>query len=81
MIDDQLTSDSDEWSSVREPMTQDQRVYLDTLAQQTGEPTPGDNLTKDEADLKIAELSKEAGVELDNDDDLEMGDDDRSQEV
>lgn len=53
----------DDWKSGDDPMTDAQRVYLDTLAGQAGEPTPSDDLTKAEASEEIDQLRDEADMD------------------
>lgn len=60
---DNTQTPDDQWPGGDSPMTDAQRVYLDALAVQTGEPTPSDKLTKAEANLKIDELQAEAGLD------------------
>jgi hypothetical protein len=50
-----LQKDPDDWKTGDEPATPAQRSYLETLAQDTGEPVDED-LTKAEASKKIDEL-------------------------
>jgi len=50
-----LQKDPDDWKTGDEPMTASQRSYLETLAQDTGEPVD-ENLTKAEASKRIDEL-------------------------
>lgn len=45
------------------PMTDDQRISLDILAGQTGEPTPANDLTRAEAEEQISALRHEAGLD------------------
>lgn len=74
--------DPEGWKTGDDPMTEAQRVYLENLANQTGEPTPDEQLSKAEASEKIGELRKEAGIDADDTDgDIEVGDDDRSDAV
>ena len=54
-----LQKDPDDWKTGDEPMTPAQRSYLDTLAQDTGEPVD-DDLTKAEASKKIDELREKS---------------------
>jgi hypothetical protein len=65
---DDVNNHPEEWKSGSEPMTDAQRIYLDTLSDQTGEPTPGEHLTKSEATRKIEELREEAGYDTSTDD-------------
>jgi hypothetical protein len=50
-----LQKDPDDWKTGDEPMTPAQRSYLETLAQDTGEPFD-EMLTKAEASKRIDEL-------------------------
>lgn len=68
MTDDDIPDRSDEGKSGHDPMTDDQRINLDTLSDQMGEPTPGEHLTRAEAAEKIAELREEAGYDTTTDD-------------
>lgn len=78
----ELGRDPQNWAAGDDPMTESQRVYLDNLANLTGEPTPDEQLTKSEAARKIDELRREAGIKPDDDEgDIEIGDDDRSHAV
>lgn len=61
--DDNLQRDPEDWKTGDDPMTDAQRVYMDTLASQTGEPTPDDHLTKAEAAEKIEDLRDKAGLD------------------
>jgi hypothetical protein len=54
-----LQKDPDDWKTGDEPMTPSQRSYLETLAQDTGEPVD-ENLTKADASKRIDELRKES---------------------
>lgn len=58
--DDTPVKDPEDWKSGDDPMTDAQRVYLDTLAGQAGEPTPGSDLSKAEANEKISALRQQA---------------------
>ncbi len=51
----------DEWVTGEEPMTGPQQSYLQTLAQQAGEPAPPDDLTKADASKLIDELQERSG--------------------
>lgn len=55
--------DPDDWVTGDEPMTGPQRSYLHTLAQQAGQDTPPDDLSKADASKLINELRGEAGVD------------------
>lgn len=73
---DDLQRDPRQWPSGREHMSEAQRIELEMLSNQTGEPTFDENLTKAEASEKIEELREEAGVDdADNDTDTVLGDD------
>lgn len=63
-----------------EPMTDAQRVELELLSRQTGEPAPGDGLTRAEASEQIETLRQLADEESDmgvkeDDTDTVIGDD------
>ena len=51
-----LQKDPDDWKTGDEPMTAAQRSYLETLAQDTGQDKPADDLTKAEASKLIDDL-------------------------
>lgn len=72
--EDDLQRDPKQWPSGNEPMTEAQRIELEMLSNQTGEPTPDERLTRAEASEKIEELRKEAGLEDDEDTDTVLGD-------
>ncbi|MFL5242196.1 MAG: DUF3072 domain-containing protein [Gemmataceae bacterium] len=57
--------DPDKWKTGDEPMTQAQRSYMDTLADEAGEPAEED-LTKAEASKRIDELREKTGRDSDN---------------
>lgn len=61
-------TDPDDWKSGDDPMTDAQRVYLETLARQAGEPAPDSDMTKAEASEKIDEYRQEADIEDHNPD-------------
>jgi hypothetical protein len=68
--------DPKQWKTGNEPMTDAQRVELEILSNQTGEPMPDEHLTKAEASEKIEELRQEAGIDdQDDDTDTVLGDD------
>lgn len=67
-VQQQPPEEPDSWTTASDPATDAQRAYLDTLAGQTGEPTPGDHLSKAEASKKIEELREEAGYDTSTDD-------------
>lgn len=54
--DPSAAKDPDDWTTGDEPMTGAQRSYLQTLAQQAGEPAPSDGLSKADASKRIDEL-------------------------
>ncbi|HEV7952171.1 MAG TPA: DUF3072 domain-containing protein [Candidatus Saccharimonadales bacterium] len=63
-----------------EPMTDAQRVELELLSRQTGEPTPDDGMTRAEASEKIETLRQQVDEESDtgvkqDDTDTILGDD------
>lgn len=58
-----------------EPMTEQQRIYLDTLAARAGEATPSNDLTRREALAKIEELHKLTGDQPDGSYDIDTEDD------
>jgi hypothetical protein len=68
MTDDDATDLTEQAENARDPMTDSQRIYLDTLSDQVGEPTPDDHLSKAEATRKIEELREEAGYDTSTDD-------------
>jgi hypothetical protein len=53
--------DPDDWTTGDEPMTGPQQSYLQTLAQQAGEESPKDDLTKADASRLIDELQERTG--------------------
>jgi len=57
-----LIKDPKDWKSGDDPATPSQEAYLETLAEQTGEDPPNDELTKAEASEEIERLRKEAGL-------------------
>ena len=57
---DNTVKPPEEWKTGEEPMTGAQRSYLNTLADEAGEDVE-DNLTKDEASIKIDELQEKTG--------------------
>lgn len=74
--DNDLQRDPKQWPSGNEPMTEAQRIELEMLSNQTGEPTFDEHLTKAEASEKIEELREEAGIDDEEDDtDTVLGDD------
>ena len=52
--------DPDDWVTGDEPMTGAQKSYLETMAQEAGEPVE-DDLTKADASKKIDELQERTG--------------------
>jgi hypothetical protein len=58
---DPAAKDPDDWTTGDEPMTGPQRSYLHTLAQQAGEESPPDDLTKADASRLIDELQERTG--------------------
>jgi hypothetical protein len=60
-VTDDPKNDPQQWVASRDPMTEAQRIKLERLSDQTGEPASDDHLSKAEADQKIAELLEEAG--------------------
>lgn len=52
--------DPDDWATGDEPMTGPQASYLQTLAQEAGEPAP-EELSKADASKKIEELQERTG--------------------
>lgn len=74
--DDNLQRDPKQWPSGNEPMTEAQRIELEMLSNQTGEPTSDERLTKAEASEKIEQLRQEAGIDdSDDETDTVLGDD------
>jgi hypothetical protein len=53
--------DPDDWTTGDEPMTGAQKSYLQTLAQEAGEQTPPDELSKADASKRIDELQERTG--------------------
>lgn len=71
-----LQRDPKQWPSGNEPMSEAQRIELEMLSNQTGEPTSDEHLTKAEASEKIEELRHEAGIDdSDDETDTVLGDD------
>lgn len=71
-----MQRDPKQWPSGREHMTEAQRIELEQLSNQTGEPIADEHLSKAEASEKIKELSHEAGINRDDDEtDTILGDD------
>ena len=52
--------DADDWVTGDKPMTGAQKSYLETMAQEAGEPVE-DDLTKADASKKIDELQEKTG--------------------
>lgn len=74
--DDDLQRDPKQWPSGNEPMSEAQRIELEMLSNQTGEPTSDEHLTKAEASEKIEQLRQEAGIDdSDDETDTVLGDD------
>lgn len=64
MADESITGaekDPDDWTTGDEPMTGSQKSYLQTLAQEAGEPAPGADLSKADASKRIDELQARTG--------------------
>lgn len=61
---DDLQRDLDNWDTGDEPMTSAQRLYLETLTAQAGEPSPDEDLTKAEATRMIEALRGEVAVSI-----------------
>ena len=61
--DGNLQRDPDDWKTGDDPMTDAQRVYMDTLAGQAGEPSPDEDLSKAEASKTIEELREKTGLD------------------
>ena len=59
---DDAIKDPAEWTTGDEPMTGAQDSYVHTLARKAGEEVP-DEMTKDEASVKIDELREKTGVD------------------
>ena len=53
--------DPDQWVTGEEPMTGPQQSYLHTLAQQAGEESPADDLSKADASKAIDALQEKTG--------------------
>ena len=68
MQDDDTTQINDAAATDASPMSDVQRVQLDTLSAATGEPTPGEHLSEAEAARTIQELRDEAGYDTSMDD-------------
>ena len=56
---EQLQRDPENWKTGDEPMTDAQRSYLRTLAEESGEPVD-ENLTKAQASQRIDELREKS---------------------
>ncbi len=61
MTDPTPEKPTEEWVTGDEPMTGPQRSYLGTLAQEAGEESPADDLTKAQASERIEELQSRTG--------------------
>jgi hypothetical protein len=73
---DEFDRDPKQWQTGGDPMTDAQRIELEVLTHQAGEPTPDENLTKAEASAMIEGLRQEVGVDSEEDDtDTVLGDD------
>ncbi|MDN5275516.1 MAG: hypothetical protein JWN33_165 [Candidatus Saccharibacteria bacterium] len=77
----EMLRDSDEWKTTEDPITDAQRVYLQTLSDQAGEPVPDYSMTRAEATTRIEELRKRTGIvssqDIDTEDDPDLlGDED-----
>ena len=59
--DQSRIKDPEDWTTGDDPMTEAQRSYLTTLAQQAGEDPPPDTLTKAHASQRIDELRERTG--------------------
>jgi hypothetical protein len=53
--------DPEDWTTGDEPMTGPQKSYLQTLAQEAGEPGPPEDLSKADASRRIDELQERTG--------------------
>jgi hypothetical protein len=73
---DDFVRDPKQWKTGGEPMTDAQRIELEHLANEVGDPSPNEYLTKAEASEQIEQLRREAG-HLDEDDETDtvLGDD------
>jgi len=60
---DNTQKDPKSWVSGDDPMTGAQESYLETLAEQTHESPPEDELTKAEASELIDKMRQKAGLE------------------
>jgi len=58
-----VIKDPKDWKTGDDPATPSQEAYLETLAEQTGEDPPNDELTKAEASEEIERLREEAGLD------------------
>ena len=68
------------------PMNDDQRIYLERLTAEAGEPQADDDLSEEAADKLIHELEAQGddeanGTPKQESDDITLGDDDRSAAV
>jgi hypothetical protein len=72
---DDLTRNPKDWKSGNYPPTDAQRIYLDALSSEVGEPTPKESITRAEASEKIEELRVKTGKDGDDETDTELGDD------
>lgn len=68
--------DPKQWKTGGEPMTDAQRIELEQLSHEVGDPTPDEHLTKAEASELIEDLRRKAGhVEAEDETDTVLGDD------
>jgi len=68
--------DPKQWKTGGEPMTDAQRIELEHLANEVGDPSPDEYLTKAEASEQIEQLRHEAGhTQEDDETDTVLGDD------
>jgi hypothetical protein len=64
------------WQTGHDPMTDAQRILLENLSNQAGEPSPEEHLTKAEASELIEQLRRAVGdTDADDDTDTVLGDD------
>lgn len=73
---DDFERDPKLWQTGHDPMTDAQRILLENLSNQAGEPSPDDRLTKAEASELIERLRRDVGESDEEDDtDTVLGDD------
>ncbi|MET0980092.1 MAG: DUF3072 domain-containing protein [Candidatus Saccharimonadales bacterium] len=73
---DNFERDPRQWQTGHDPMTDAQRILLESLSNQAGEPSPDERLTKAEASELIERLRRDVGEYNDEDDtDTVLGDD------